>query len=276
MGRLSGKVALVTGAARGQGRSHALVLAEEGADIIAVDLCAQIESVAYPMSTPEDLEETVRLVEAQDRRILAEQGDVRDLAAMKGLVERGIAELGPIDIVVANAGIFSPAMTIDMEEQAWRDVIDTNLNGVWNIVRATAPAMVGRGAGGSMILISSTAGIKGFPMLAHYTAAKHGVVGLMKALAGELGPHNIRVNTIHPSSVNTPMVHNDVMYKLFRPDLVSPGASDFGELFQSMHLLPEQWVEPRDISNAVVFLASDEAKYITAQQLKVDLGFCEK
>ncbi|QTJ70246.1 mycofactocin-coupled SDR family oxidoreductase (plasmid) [Rhodococcus sp. ZPP] len=276
MGRLTGKVALVTGAARGQGRSHAVRMAEEGADVIAVDLCDQIATVGYPLASRDDLDQTVKQVEALDRRIVAEQGDVRDLAAMRGLVERGVAELGPIDIVVANAGIFSPALTIDMEEQAWHDVIDTNLTGVWNIVRAAAPGMVERGAGGSMILISSTAGIKGLPMLGHYTAAKHGVVGLMKSLAQELGPHRIRVNTIHPSSVNTPLVQNDVMYKLFRPDLENPGASDFGELFQTLHLLPEQWVEPRDISNAVVFLASEEGQYITGTQLKVDLGFTEK
>ncbi|WP_026909819.1 mycofactocin-coupled SDR family oxidoreductase [Patulibacter minatonensis] len=276
MGRLTGKVALVTGAARGQGRAHALRLAEEGADVIATDLCGQVDTVPYAMGTQADLDETAEQVEAVDRRIVTAAADVRDLAAMQAAVERGVDELGPIDIVVANAGIFSPAMVIDMEARQWQDMIDINLTGVFNTVRATAPGMVGRDAGGSIVLISSTAGIKGFPMLAHYTAAKHGVVGLMKALAGELGPHRIRVNSIHPSSVNTDMIHNSAMYGMFMPENEHPTPEDFGELFRTTHLLPEPWVQPRDISDAVLFLASDEAKFITGQQLKVDLGYCEK
>ncbi len=158
----------------------------------------------------------------------------------------------------------------------WQDVIDVNLTGVWNAVRAAVPGMVARGAGGSLVLISSTAGIKGFPGLAHYTAAKHGVVGLMKALAAELGPSRIRVNTIHPSAVDTKMIMNETMFRLFLPHLENPGREEYGQAFETLHLLPERWVQPRDISNAVLFLASDEAQYITGQQLKVDLGFCEK
>ncbi len=276
MGRVSGKVAFVTGAARGQGRSHALRLAEEGADIIAVDSCAQIESVPYAMSTREDLAQTAKEVEALDRRIVTEQADVRDLAALQAAVERGVAELGPIDIVVANAGIMSSVPTAEMSMQVWQDTIDVNLTGVFTTVRAAIPAMLERGTGGSIILISSTAGIKGFPTLAHYTAAKHGVVGLMKCWAGEFGGAGIRVNTIHPTAVDTRLFKNDAIYRLFRPDLENPGAEDMVEAFTALHQLPQAWLQPSDISDAVLFLASDEAKCITGQQLKVDLGFCEK
>ncbi|TCK22038.1 mycofactocin-coupled SDR family oxidoreductase [Pseudonocardia endophytica] len=275
MGRLEGKVAFVTGAARGQGRSHALRLAEEGADIIAVDLCEQIASVPYAMSTPGDLEETAKQVEQLDRRIVARQADVRDGDAVAAALAAGESEVGPVDVLVANAGIFSTEASETMARQTWQDMIDTNLTGVWNACQAVLPGMKERN-GGSMILTSSTAGIKGFPTLAHYTAAKHGVVGVMKALAAEFGQYNIRVNTVHPTSVDTDMIQNSAMYNLFRPDIDNPGRNDFGELFQSMHELPVMWTEPRDISNAVLFLASDESRYITAQQLKVDLGYCEK
>lgn len=275
MGRVSGKVAFITGAARGQGRAHAVRLAEEGADIIAVDLCGQMD-VPYEMGSADDLAQTAKEVEALDRRIVAEQADVRDLAAMQAVVERGMAELGAIDIVVANAGIFTTAPTAEMSPEMWKDMIDVNLTGVWTAVRAAIPGMIKNGAGGSVVLISSTAGIKGFPGMAHYTAAKHGVVGLMKALAGELGPNRIRVNTIHPSAVDTTMIMNDTMYKLFLPHLESPGREEYGQIFETLHLLPQRWVQPRDISNAVLFLASDDAQFITGQQLKIDLGFCEK
>lgn len=275
MTRVAGKIALVTGAARGQGRAHALRLAQEGADIIAVDSCAQIESVPYAMATGGDLDQTVRMVEALDRRVVAAQADVRDLSAMQAAVGHGTAELGPIDIVVANAGIFSTAPSLEMSTLTWQDMLDVNLTGVFHTVRAAAPSMIERG-GGSIVLISSTAGIKGFAGVAHYTAAKHGVVGLMKALAAELGAARIRVNSIHPTSVETDMIKNDAMYKLFRPDLENPGWHDLGPVLRQMHLLPESWVQPRDVSNAVLFLASDEARYITGQQLKVDLGFCER
>jgi (+)-trans-carveol dehydrogenase len=276
MGRVEGKVAFVTGAARGQGRSHAIRLAEEGADIIAVDLCAQIASVPYAMANAGDLEETAKQVEALDRRIVTRQADVRDAAAVKAALAAGESELGPVDILVSNAGIFSTEPSDTMEQQTWQDMIDINLTGVWNTCQAVLPGMKKRGAGGSLILTSSTAGIKGFPTLAHYTAAKHGVVGLMKALAGEFGQYNIRVNTVHPSSVDTDMIQNSAMYNLFRPDVENPGREDFGELFKSLHQLPFEWAEPRDISNAVLFLASDEARFVTGQQLKVDLGYCEK
>ncbi len=276
MGRVEGKVALVTGAARGQGRAHALRLAEEGADVIALDICDQIASVPYSMSEPGDLEETAKQVEALDRRIVTRQADVRNLESVQAAVDAGVAELGPIDIVVANAGIFSTEPSETMAQQTWQDMIDVNLTGVFNTCRAVLPALKERGTGGSLILISSTAGIKGFPTLAHYTAAKHGVVGLMKAFAGEFGAFGIRVNSIHPSSVDTEMIQNDVMYNLFRPDVENPGRDDFGELFQSLHLLPERWAQPRDISNMVLFLASEESRCITGMQMRVDLGYCEK
>lgn len=275
MGRVEGKVAFITGAARGQGRAEAIRLAEEGADIIAVDICDQIASVPYAMAMPGDLEETAKQVEALDRRIVMRQADVRDGAALKAAVADGESELGPVDILVANAGIFSTEPSESMSQQVWQDMIDTNLTGVWNACQAVLPGMKER-ASGSMILTASTAAIKGFPTLAHYTAAKHGVVGLMKALAGEFGAFNIRVNTVHPTSVDTPMIQNDTMWKLFRPDLENPGQDDFGEVFKSLHILPQRWVDARDIANAVLFLASDEARYITGQQLKVDLGWCEK
>jgi SDR family mycofactocin-dependent oxidoreductase len=276
MGRVEGKVALVTGAARGQGRSHAIRLAEEGADIIAIDICAQIRSVPYAMSTDADLAETAKLVEALDRRIVTAKVDVRDLAQVSRAVEEGTALLGPVDIVVANAGIMTICRTWEMSPELWQDMLDVNLTGVYNAARAVIPAMVERGAGGVIIMTSSAMGIRTMPNLVHYAAAKTGVVGMMKSLAQELGPYNIRVNTIHPSSVDTDMLQNQVVYDLCRPDLEHPSREDFAAGFVSQHLLPQPWVSPRDISNAVLFLASDEGKYVTAQQLKVDLGFCER
>lgn len=276
MGRVEGKVALITGAARGQGRAHAVRLAEEGADIIAIDSCAQIDSVPYPMGTRTDLDQTAKEVEAFDRRVHIEQVDVRDSVGLQEAVARAAAELGPIDIVVANAGIFSCAPTAEMPAQMWQDMLDVNLTGVWNTVQAVVPAMLERGTGGSLILISSAAGIKGMVGLPHYVAAKHGVTGLMKSWSNEFGPSRIRVNSVHPSGVATTMIHNDSMFKLFRPDLENPGREDMAAVSFAYHSLPESWVQPRDIADAVLFLASDESKFITGQQLKVDLGFCEK
>ncbi len=275
MGRVEGKVAFVTGAARGQGRSHAIRLAEEGADIIAVDICAQIDSVGYPMATPDDLAQTVKEVEALDRRIVATQADVRDYTALKTAVDDGVAQLGRLDIVAANAGIASFEPTDSMDEQMWQDMIDVNLTGVWHTVKAAIPHLRAAG-GGSIILTSSTAGIKGMGNLAHYVAAKHGVVGLMRTLANELAPDMIRVNSVHPTSVSTDMIHNSVTYELFAPDLDHPTRDQIGERFQAMNALPIPWVEPRDISNAVLFLASDETRYITGVTLPVDAGSLAK
>jgi SDR family mycofactocin-dependent oxidoreductase len=274
MGMLEGKVALVTGAARGQGRSHAIRMAQEGADIIAVDLCRQIDTVPYPMATPEDLQQTVKEVEALDRRILATEADVRDTATLQAAVDDGVAQLGRLDIVAANAGIASYAAVEELTDAMWDDMIATNLSGVFKTVRAAVPHLKATGQGGSVVLTSSTAGIMGMAHLAHYVAAKHGVVGLMKVLAIELAPHMIRVNSVHPTTVNTDMVQNQGTYDLFRPDL-APGTAtrdDAGDAFLTLNLLPVTWVEPVDISNAVVWLSSDLARYVTGVQLPIDAG----
>ena len=272
MGRVEGKVAFITGAARGQGRSHAVRLAEEGADIIAVDLCGQIDSVPYAMATPDDLAETVKEVEALDRRIVAVQADVRDYDAVKKAVDDGVAQLGRLDIVSANAGISTMGRADELPEQTWRDMIDTNLTGVWHTAKATIPALKAGGDGGAMILTSSAAGLMAMANIGHYVSAKHGVIGLMRTLALELAPDSIRVNAICPTTVNTPMIQNDPTYRLFRPDLADPTVDDAADAFLSLNLLPTRWVEPRDISNALLFLASDEARYITGVALPVDAG----
>jgi SDR family mycofactocin-dependent oxidoreductase len=271
-GRVEGKVAFITGAARGQGRSHAIRLAQEGADIIAVDLCAQVDSVPYAMSTPDDLARTVKEVEALGRRIVASQADVRDYDALKSAVDDGVAELGRLDVVSANAGIASFARAHELSEQTWRDMIDTNLTGVWHAAKAAIPHLIDGGRGGSIILTSSTAGLMPLLNAGHYVSAKHGVVGLMRTLALELAPHMIRVNSLHPTSVNTDMIQNDPTYALFRPDLEHPTRDDAEPAFTSLNALPIPWVEPVDISNALLFLASDEARYITGVTLPVDAG----
>jgi SDR family mycofactocin-dependent oxidoreductase len=271
-GRVEGKVAFITGAARGQGRSHAVRLAEEGADIIAVDVCADLENVPYPLGTAEDLAETVRQVEALGRRVIAGRADVRDYAALRAVADEGAAEFGRLDIVIANAGVNKPAPAQDMEEQVWLDVIDIDLSGVWRTCKATIPHLIGGGRGGSIVLTSSAAGLKAYANIAHYTAAKHGVVGLMKTLAQELAPHRIRVNTVNPTQVDTPMIMNDPMFELFCPDLDNPTREDFAPVSQAMNALPVPWVDARDVSDSVLFLASDEARYITGAALPVDAG----
>jgi (+)-trans-carveol dehydrogenase len=272
MGRLEGKTAFITGAARGQGRSHAVRLAEEGADIIAVDVCGQIDSVPFPMSRPEDLEETVALVEALDRRIVAGQADVRDFSAVQRVVDQGVAAFGRLDIVSANAGIYSHGLLSEMDERTWQDMIDVNLTGVWHTCKAAIPHIVAGGRGGSMILTSSTVGIRAIANLGHYGAAKHGVVGLMRTLALELAPQMIRVNSIHPTSVDTDMIHNSSLYALLMPDVENPTREMSAAVFESLNALPIPWVDPRDISNAVLFLASDEARFITGVALPIDAG----
>jgi (+)-trans-carveol dehydrogenase len=274
MGRVEGKVAFITGAARGQGRSHAVRLAQEGADIIAVDLLGTVGTVGYPLATQEDMDETVRQVEALDRRIIASKADVRDSAALKAAVDDGVAQLGRLDIVLANAGIASFAPVDEMTDEMWDDMIDVNLTGVFKTVRAALPHLKAGGNGGAIVLTSSTAGIKGLANLAHYVAAKHGVVGLVKTLANELAPHMIRVNSVHPTSVNTTMIHNQQTYALFRPDKAPSDVTrdDVGEAFLAANALPIQWVEPVDISNAILWLVSDEARYVTGVQLPVDAG----
>jgi (+)-trans-carveol dehydrogenase len=270
-GRVEGKVAFITGAARGQGRSHAITLAREGADIIAVDIAAQIGTVPYPMATPEGLAQTVKEVEATGRRIVATVADVRDYGALKEALDEGVARLGRLDIVSANAGIVSYGRAEDLAEQTWQDVIDVNLTGEWHAAKAAIPHLRAAG-GGSMILTSSDAGLKPLQNLAHYVAAKHGVVGLMRTLALELAPDFIRVNALAPTTVDTPMVMNEATYRLFRPDLDNPTAEDMAEASRATNVLPIAWVEPVDISNAVLWLASDEARYVTGVALPVDAG----
>ena len=274
-GRVEGKVAFITGAARSQGRSHALRLAQEGADIIAVDIAGPVPSIQmYPPATEDDLAETVRQVEALDRRIVASEADVRDGAALQQAVDAGVAELGRLDIVLANAGIASFAPVEDLTDAMWDDMIDINLTGVFRTVRAAVPHLRAHGQGGAIVITSSTAGIKGMANLAHYVAAKHGVVGLMKTLANELAPDMIRVNSVHPTSVDTDMIHNEATYGLFMPDKPASEVTrdEAGEIFRSLNALPIRWVDPVDISNAVLFLVSDDARYVTGVQLPVDAG----
>ncbi|MDV3354483.1 mycofactocin-coupled SDR family oxidoreductase [Dietzia sp. IN118] len=272
MGKLDGKVAFITGAARGQGRSHAVRFAEEGANIIGVDVSAQIDTVPYPTAQPGDLEETVRQVEAAGGRMLASEVDVRDLAALTKAADDGAAEFGRIDIVIANAGISSMAPTLEMDENTWQTMIDINLTGVWKTVRAAVPHIVAGGRGGSVVLTSSLAAMMTNANIAHYTAAKTGMVGLMQVLAKELAPQNIRVNTVHPTTIATDMVLNDATYKLFRPDLENPTRQDFEEAASQMNPLPLPVPESIEITNAVMYLVSDDARYVTGNTHVVDAG----
>ena len=272
-GRVEGKVAFITGAARGQGRSHAVRLAQEGADIIGIDVCADIPGVPYAGATADDLAETVRQVEALDRRIVTATADVRDLAALKAALDDGVSALGRLDIVSANAGIGSaPHAAGELSDDIWGEMIDINLTGVWHAAKATIPHLIDGGRGGSIVLTSSAAGLMAYPNIAHYVSAKHGVVGLMRTLALELAPHMIRVNSIHPTQVDTPMIMNEATYGLFCPDVEHPTRDDFAPASQEMNALPIPWVEAIDISNALLFLASDEARYITGVTLPVDAG----
>lgn len=275
-GRLRGKTAVITGAARGIGRAQAVRFAEEGAHIIAIDVCGPIESVQVPSSTPEDLAETARLVEQAGGRIVTEIVDVRNPDELHDVVDRGATGFDGIDIVCATAGITSRGAAIELSEAAWRTMLDVNLTGVWNTCTATAPHLIERGAG-SMVLTSSIAGLRGLVGVAHYTAAKHGVVGLMRSLAHDLAPHGVRVNCVHPTNVDTPLIQNDVVRSGFRPDLDRPPTRDeFATAATQMNLLAVPWVQSVDIANASLFLASDEARYITAISLPVDAGSTQR
>ncbi len=265
MGRLDGKVAFITGAARGQGRSHAIRLASEGADIIISDICGPVGTSMIVPATPDDLRQTVKEVEATGRRVVWDQVDVRDLAALRALADRGAQELGHIDIVVANAGILNWAKSHELSEDQWQDVIDVNLTGVYKTVEATLPHLLAQGTGGSIILTSSSAGLKGQPFTLSYTAAKHGVVGIAKALAIEYGEYGIRANSVHPCGVSTAMGDAPGLM-----DLITERAETVGPVF--MNTLPVEFLEPEDISASVAYLASDDAKYVTGMQLKVDAG----
>lgn len=272
-GRVEGKVAFITGAARGQGRSHALRLAEEGADIIAIDACEPVGDMPYEFPTEADLAETARQVEALDRRIVTHKADIRDYEALKSAVDDGVAQLGRLDIVSSNAGIgSSPFKTWELPEDVWQDMIDVNLTGQWHTVKAAVPHMIEAGNGGAIVLTSSMAALRTYANVAHYTAAKHGMVGLMRVLAVELGEYGIRVNSLHPTQVETPMIMNEAAMKLFRPDLENPTVDDFAVASQTMHTLPIPWVEPVDISNALLFLASDEGRYVTGMEFPISAG----
>lgn len=264
-GRVAGKVAFITGAARGQGRSHAIRLAEEGADIIAVDICREYGTAGYPMASEADLAQTVKAVEALDRRIVAIQADVRDLTALRAAVDDGVAQLGQLDIVSANAGICTVQPWDEVSPAIWQDTLDTNLTGVWNTMVVSVPHLIAAG-GGSIICTSSTAGIKGLPYFAPYVAAKHGVVGIAKSMANELAVHNIRVNTVHPTGVNTPMAQG-----LARLAALIERSPSLGPIF--MNALPVEKLEPRDVSNTVLFLSSDEGRYVTGLEFTVDAGY---
>ncbi|SDZ13913.1 mycofactocin-coupled SDR family oxidoreductase [Herbiconiux ginsengi] len=279
MGRVDGKVAFITGAARGQGRSHALRLAQEGADIIAIDIAESIPGMDrfYQGATEEDLAETVRQVEALDRRIVARKADVRDYDALKTALDEGVAELGHVDIVSANAGIFAfGEQSQQVTDDEWDMVNDINAKGVWHTAKAVIPHLIEQGTGGSIILTSSTAGLKGTPNVVAYTASKHAVVGIMRTLALELAPHRIRVNTVHPTGVATDMILNEATFRLFMPDVEHPTQEAAAEIFATTNALPIPWVEPIDISNAVLYLASDEARYVTGTELKIDAGYTIK
>ncbi|MGV0793546.1 mycofactocin-coupled SDR family oxidoreductase [Mycolicibacterium sp. XJ1819] len=268
MGNLDGKVAFITGAARGQGRAHAVRLAGDGADIIALDICADIDSMDYPNATPAELDETVKLVEDQGRRIVARQADVRDAEAVDAAVRDGVEQLGGLDIVVANAGIVRLTDGPNAR-QIFRDIIDVNLVGVWNTVESAIPHLIAGGRGGSIVITSSSAGLKatGTDRAGGqaYAAAKRGIVGLMQVWANHLGPHSIRVNTIHPTGVATGMVMNETMARLFEEGDVALSAMQ--------NVLPIQILQPEDVAGAVAWLVSDEAKFITGTAWPLDAGF---
>ena len=271
MGKLDGQVAFITGGARGQGRSHAIRLAQEGADIVAVDICRQMEAVSYPMPGPEDLEQTVKEVEALGRRIVARQADVRDVEALQAAFDDGVAQLGPVTIVLANAGIGAGASPVS-DEQQWADVIEVNLTGVWNTGRVAIPSMIRAGQGGSIVLTSSTGGLIGVGIPAAgflaYTAAKHGVIGLMRSWANYLAPHFIRVNSVAPTAVRTPMAADG--------DLSEVMARNPGIANALTNAMPVDLVEPIDVSNAIAWLVSDESRYVTGTVVPVDAGILNK
>ncbi|MED5813632.1 mycofactocin-coupled SDR family oxidoreductase [Mycolicibacterium sp. 050232] len=269
----SRRVAVITGAARGQGRSHAVTLAGGGFDIIAVDRCADIESIPYPLATADDLDETARLVTEAGGRIKTVVADVRDLEALQAGIDAGIAEFGDIDVVVANAGVVGMGLSDPLDAQVYHDIVETNLNGAWHTIATTAPSMIRKQAGGSIILISSMQGLvgrggDGSAATFAYAASKHGVVGLMRSAAYAYAPHQIRVNSIHPTGVATPMIFNEHMASVFEANPESSAMSG--------NLLPVPFVEPIDVTNAVLFLISDTARYITGMTLPVDAGFAVK
>ena len=272
MPRLAGKVAFITGAARGQGRSHAIRLAEEGADIMAIDICQTIPTAPGPGPTPEDLAGTVKAVESLGRRILAAQIDVRDLEAMTTFVAESVGELGRLDIVLANAGIAGTGSTLEMDEEVWQTMMDINLTGVWKTLKASVPHIIAGGRGGSVVITSSLAALTANEHTAHYSAAKAGLIALMRVLARELAPHQIRVNTVHPTTVGTDMILNDPTYRHFRPDLDNPTRADFEQAARTLNRMPIPYIEAADVTNAIMYLVTDEGRYVTGSQQLLDAG----
>lgn len=276
MGQLDGKVAFITGVARGQGRSHALTLAREGADIIGLDLCAKPSTTAYAGATEEDLRETERLVKEAGAQIFTEVTDTRDFDQVQAVFDRGVEQFGRVDIVIPNAGICSGAKTWEISAQDWREMIDINLNGVFHTVKAAVPTLISQGEGGSIVFIGSTEALKGAENISSYAASKHGVTGLMTSLARELGQYRIRVNSVNPTCVDTHMINNDFVYGLFRPDLDKPTREDVVDTFSGTHLLPVPWIDPEDVSKAILYLVTDSGRYITASTMVIDAGFIVK
>ena len=265
MSGLTGRVALVTGAARGQGRSHAVRLASEGANLVICDISTGFDTTDYKGSTAEDLEETVRLIEKTGQQVLARDADIRDLGAMQSLVDDAITQFGRLDIVAANAGVMSANKAWEITEEQWKDVIDVNLTGTFFTLKAAVPAMITAGNGGSVIITSSTAGRKGTPFVAHYSASKHGVVGLARTFALELGEYDIRVNTVHPVGVLTDMILGPSLQAMLPTIALTTGPT-------YMNTLPYDFIPVEAVSNMVAWLASDESKYCTGSQFVVDLG----
>jgi SDR family mycofactocin-dependent oxidoreductase len=272
MGKLDGKVALITGGARGQGRSHAVTFAREGADIIVCDLVSQIDTVPYQMSHPDDLKETVRLVEEHDQRCLAIPADVRDTEQITAVVDQAIGEFGRIDILLANAGIVAPVPLVDISDDQWTDMVDTDLGGVFKSIRAVAPHMIEQREG-RIIATSSMVGKTGVPGLAHYVAAKWGVIGLVKSAALEFGQHGITVNAVCPTNVDTQMIQNPAMYSLFAPDVQNPTRDDVVPGFTALNALPIPWVQVQDISEGMLYLAAESGRYITGETLTIAAGW---
>lgn len=270
--RFDGHVVVVTGAARGQGRRHAERFAELGADIVALDVAANVPEVGYPLATPEELRETASAVEARGRRCSAHVVDVRDLSALQQIATSVRADWGRVDAIVANAGICITAPAWEMSDEAWDAVLEINLTGVWNTVKSFVPVMVDAGRGGSVTLTSSLAGMRGIRNAIGYVAAKHALTGLMRSLANELAADQIRVNTVNPTNVATPMLLNENTYRRFNPDLAAPTMEDTVEGFASLNLLPVPWVETDDVSDAVLWLASEHARFVTGTVLPVDAG----
>ena len=277
MSRLDGKTALITGAARGQGRSHARVLAEAGASIIAIDACAPSPAVSYGMPTADELKQTAALVEEAGGKVHYAVADTRDAQALADAVAAGVRELGGLDIVVANAGIYPFGYRAhEMPAADWEAVVGVNLTGTWQTCKIATPYLLESTRGAAIVIVGSTAGINGAPRSSAYAVTKHGLKGLMTTLALELGPYNIRVNSVIPTAVDTPMCMNEKVYRAFLPDIEDPTEAQIREAFQRVHVLPTPWIEPEDVSRAVVFLTSDDARFITGTELKVDAGYTIK